>query len=397
LVVIRKIRPILGLKLAFFAAKSRGTGMTFADGGATWTGAGALGLAALFLGVGIALFWRWRRAAVREIAAVHASAARTEQLVGAVGAALADTQEGGRRSALLGELGTTLDLDAALRRALEAVSERTSADAAMIVLRQDDGEAVIAAFGLSEEESSRELIGLPPESGTARAVRLSYLYTPEDAANDEFRLTGGLAIPLAGQSGALIGTFATFWRRVERTLSDSELERFEDLSRVFGPALENARLFSEARRLADTDHLTGLHNARYFEERLGREIARARRYNRLLALLVFDVEQGGEADLAAVGGRMRAAVRATDIASHLGDGRFAVVLPEAAEADAERLHRRVQFALGGRVDSGTDGLRIHAGLVELRPEDDATAFRERAEAALEQAKQASADRLAAAQ
>ncbi|HLM93866.1 MAG TPA: diguanylate cyclase [Gaiellaceae bacterium] len=108
-------------------------------------------------------------------------------------------------------------------------------------------------------------------------------------------------------------------------------------------------------------------------------------------------EQGGGSTLVAAGERIRTAVRATDIASHRDEGRFAIILPEVAEADAERLHRRLQFALGGRVDSGADGVRIHAGLVELRAEDDATVFRERAEAALERAKQAAADRLSAAQ
>jgi len=57
----------------------------------------------------------------------------------------------------------------------------------------------------------------------------------------------------------------------------------------------------------------------------------------------------------------------------------------------------VQFALGGRVDSGTDGVLIHAGLVELRPEDDAVVLRERAEAALERVKRVAAERLSAAQ
>jgi diguanylate cyclase (GGDEF)-like protein len=413
--------------------------MTFADESATWTSAGALGLAALFLALGIVLFWRWRHAAAREIAAVQESASRTEHLVGEIHAALAEAREEGRRIALVGELGGTLDLDAALRRALQAVSELTGGDGAMIVLRQEEGEPITAAFGLSEEESSRELIGLPPDGGRARAarlsylysaeegepitaafglseeessreliglppdggraraVRLSYLYTAEEAANDEFRLCGGLAVPLLGESEGRIGTLAIFWRRVERALSDSELEQFEELSRVFGPALENARLFSEARRLTDTDHPTGLHNARYFDERLRREIARARRYDRRLGLLVFDLEQGGGADLGAAGERIQAAVRATDIASHLGEGRFAVILPEAAEADAERLHRRLQFALGGRVDSGPDGVRVHAGLVELRADEEAASFLERAEAALERANQATADRLSAAQ
>jgi diguanylate cyclase (GGDEF)-like protein len=385
------------LKLAYLRRNRGEPGLIFAAKSATWTSAGALGVAALFLAFGVFLFWRWRRAAAREIAAVYESTARTERLVGEVHAALADAQEEGRRITLLGELGGTLDLDAALRRALEAVSELTGADAAMIVLRQDEGEAITAAFGLSEHESSRELIGFPPGGGRARAVRLSYLYTAEEAANDEFRLSGGLAVPLLDESEQRIGTLAIFWRRVERTLSETELQAFEELSGVFGPALENARLFAEARRLADTDHLTALHNARYFEQRLGREIARARRYNRRLGLLLFDVEQGGGADLVTVGDRIRTAVRVTDVASHLGDGRFAVILPEAAEADAERLHRRVQFALGGRVDGGADGVRVHAGLVELRLEDDGSSFRERAQAALERVKDAAAERLSAAQ
>ncbi|MEO8290232.1 MAG: sensor domain-containing diguanylate cyclase [Gaiellaceae bacterium] len=366
---------------------------------ATWTGAGALGVSALFLALGLFLFWRWRRAAAREIAQVQETTSRTERLVGEVRAALADAQEEGRRMSMLGEFGTTLDLDAALRRALEAVSELTRADAAMIVLRPEEGEGepITATFGLSSDESSRELIGLPPDGGRARAVKLSYLYTPEEVANDEFRLSGGLAIPLVREDGERTGTLAIFWRRVERQLSDSELVQFEELSAVFGPALENARLFSEARRLADTDPLTGLHNARYFEQRFRREIARARRYDRKLGLLVFDVEQERGADLVSAGERIRSAVRASDIASHLGSGRFAVIMPEAAETDAERLHRRIQFALGGRLDGGADGVRIHAGLVELRGEDDATSFRERAEAGLERAKASLGDRVSAAQ
>lgn len=371
--------------------------MVVVSDSATWTGAGALGVAALVLTLGLFLFWRWRRAAAREVARIVEATARTERLLAEVRAALADAQEEGRRIALLGDVGTTLDLDAALRRALEAVSELTDADAAMIVLRQEEGEPVAAAFGLSSDEATRDLIGLPPDGANARAVKLSYLYTPDEVVNDEFRLAGGLAVPLVREDAERTGTLAIFWRRVERQLSDSELERFEELSSAFGPALENARLFSEARRLAHTDPLTGLHNARYFEQRLRREVARARRYDRRLGLLVLEVEQGEGGDLVAPGERIRSVVRASDIASYLGGGRFAVLLPEAAEADAERLHRRIQFALGGRVDAGGDGVRIHAGLVALRDEDDATAFRERAEAALERTRPSVSQGLTAAQ
>jgi len=256
------------------------------------------------------------------------------------------------------------------------------------VLRHDDEDPIMASFGLSGEESSRDLIGVPPEAGRARAVKLAYLYSAAEAANDEFRLSGGLAVPLADEDGERVGTLAIFWRRSEREVTDDELQRFEELAAAFGPALENARLYSEARRLADTDPLTNLRNRRYFEERLRRECARARRYSRALGLLIAEAD-GPLSDLLAAGERIRGVVRGTDVPCHLGEGRFAIIMPEAGQADAERLLRRLQFALGGRVDNGDDGVRLRAGLVELRTEDDARMFTRRAVEALERSKQAS--------
>jgi diguanylate cyclase (GGDEF)-like protein len=357
------------------------------DEGATWTGVSALALSALLLGLGIVLFARWRGAAAREIARIQATSERTERLLAELRRALGDAHAEGRRLSALGELGTTLDLDAALERALNAVSQLAEADAAMIVLHQHNGEPITATFGLTTEESARDLLGVPPEAGRARAVKLGYLYSADEAANDQFRLTGGLAVPLAAEDGERVGTLAVFWRRVERSIGDEELARFEQLASAFGPALENARLYSEARRLADTDPLTTLRNRRYFGERMRRECARARRYRRALGLLLFEAE-GGVDDLMAAGERVRGAVRGTDVACHLGEGRFAVIMPEAGQADVERLHQRLQFAVGGRVDNGDEGLRLYAGLVELRREDDASTFLRRAEDALARAGEA---------
>ena len=190
-----------------------------------------------------------------------------------------------------------------------------------------------------------------------------------------------------------MGTLAIFWRRSERPLENEELAGFEEIAAAFGPALENARLYSEARRLADTDPLTNLRNGRYFSERLRRECARARRYSRGLGLLLFEAQDAID-DLVGAGSRIQSVVRSTDVACHLGDGRFAVIMPEAAQADVERLHRRLQFALGGRVDNGDEAVRIHAGLVELREGDDSAMLLRRAEEALKRVKQASEERLA---
>jgi diguanylate cyclase (GGDEF)-like protein len=370
------------------------------DEAATWTGVGALALSALLLALGIILFARWRRAAAGELAQIRSTGERTEGLLTELQRALGGAKSEGRRLAALGEVGTTLDLDVALERALRAVTQLTEADAAMIVLPHEHEEAITATYGLTGEESVRDLLGIPPEAGAARAVKLGYLYTPEEAANDEFRLSGGLAVPLAAEHGERVGTLAIFCRRAEHQVVDEELARFEELAAAFGPALENARLYSEASRLADTDPLTNLPNRRYFSERLRRECARARRYGRGLGLLLFDARETIE-DLLGAGERIQSVVRSTDVACHLGDGRFAVIMPEAAHADVERLHRRLQFALGGRVDNGDEGVRLHAGLVDLREGDDGATLLRRAEEALERVKraseQATQDRLASAQ
>ena len=376
------------------AATGEGEELVLLDA-ATWTGVGALAVAALLLALGIVLFTRWRREAVSQMAQIRATGERTEKLLGHLSRALRDTREEAARLAARGEAGATLDLDEALERALRAVSDLAEADATLIVLGNGDA-AITASHGLTKQESMRDLPGIPPEAGSARAVWLSYLYSVEETVNDAFRLARGLAVPLASEDGHRVGTLAVFWRRADRSVNEQDLARFEEVAAAFGPALEHARLYAEARRLADTDPLTDLHNRRYFEERLRRECARARRYDRALGLLVFDAD-GALSDYASAGERIRGAVRGTDVAAHLGKGLFAVIMPEAAQADAERLHRRLQFALGGRVDGGGAGFKLRAGLVELRPDDDAQMFLSRARDALERARQAGGERLSAVQ
>jgi GGDEF domain-containing protein len=282
----------------------------------------------------------------------------------------------------LGEIGATIDLEGILERALEAATRVANAAAGMIVLNREDEEPLIATFGLSPEESSRELVGMPPEGGQARAITLTYRYSEDEADQDEFRLRGGLAVPVADHDGRRVGTLAVFWRRVEHEVGDDELVRLEGLTAALSPALDNAFRFEEVRRLADLDPLTGLHSRRFLHESLARECSRARRYERRLSLILLRVATPvTTALLADAGERLGSAVRGADLVCHLEDGRFAVLLPEAALADAERAYRRLQFAVGSKLAAdGRPGLP--AGIVELRPEDDPISFLQRAENAL---------------
>ena len=175
--------------------------------------------------------------------------------------------------------------------------------------------------------------------------------------------------------------------------------RLEELAERAGPAIENARRFREARRLADLDALTGLHNRRYFHETLAREVARAHRYNRKVALVVFDLDDfkdvndrighlAGDSVLAEASERLRDVVRSADVACRIGGDEFAVIMPESGLPDAERLHTRVRTPAPTGRSARRGRLFLSAGISELRPGDDSVALFERADEALYRAKEA---------
>jgi GGDEF domain-containing protein len=337
----------------------------------TWIAVGASALAALLLAACIVLAARLRRGDDSATRSGH-DAKRAWEEVRRERAASTLARSELHWLRLLAEVGAADDLESSLRRVLEAAAGLAEATAAMLVLPQPDGDPLAATFGLSAEESSRELLGMPPGGGDARAVSLSYRYSEEEAAHDEFRLTGGVALPVLDRDRSRLGTLAVFWRRVERELTEEELERLEGVTAALGPSLRNVFRFEELRRAVDRDVVTGLPGRRSLREALGVECARARRYTHPLSLLLL--RASGEERMRAAAGRLPSDVRTPDLVHHLGDGRFAVVLPESSLVDAERLSRRLRLALG-------EG-QTPAALVELRFEDDAVSLLDRAEAGL---------------
>jgi diguanylate cyclase (GGDEF)-like protein len=122
-------------------------------------------------------------------------------------------------------------------------------------------------------------------------------------------------------------------------------------------------------RLAMEDPLTGLPNRRAFDDRLGRELARSTRTLSPFALILADVNdlkrtndrhghRAGDQLISAVGDRLRAVARETDVAARLGGDEFGLLLTGVADdrALAAAVHR-VREALEGEVDCGS-GLRI---------------------------------------
>lgn len=107
------------------------------------------------------------------------------------------------------------------------------------------------------------------------------------------------------------------------------------------------------RELASRDGLTGLYNHRFFQEALELELARAQRYGRALALVIFDIDQfkkindtyghpSGDVVLACLSKAVQLLVRANDIVARYGGEEFAIVLPETDIEGATILAERVR-------------------------------------------------------
>ncbi|VAX33129.1 hypothetical protein MNBD_NITROSPIRAE03-917, partial [hydrothermal vent metagenome] len=151
--------------------------------------------------------------------------------------------------------------------------------------------------------------------------------------------------------------------------------------------VEKIRLFEETRRLSITDDLTGLYNVRFFYRSLESELARARRYQDVFCLVIFDIDdfkltndtyghQVGDDILREVAEIILNSARKTDIVARYGGEEFVIILPRTSKTEALLLADRIRERVEENVFNKNNHIKIHitvSGGISGFPEDGKTA------------------------
>lgn len=199
---------------------------------------------------------------------------------------------------------------------------------------------------------------------------------------------------------------------------DSESERLKDSENHIRALTEKVqKLESEGEQLrsrmqetqkqAYRDVLTGIPNRQAYEERIAEELARCRRYNSKLCMIVWDVDKfkavnddyghaAGDRVLKVVAETLQAHIRETDFLARFGGEEFVLLLPEtereAARQVADKLRSTIEDTPFHFRDSRVP-VTISGGIAELQKEENANQLFERADQSLYKAKQNGRNRI----
>jgi diguanylate cyclase (GGDEF)-like protein len=264
----------------------------------------------------------------------------------------------------LARLGETLSSTHDLTRILTVILET-----AMVSVRAESGSILFVSPGRNEL-TAKVTRGFDAQSAASHSVRFGDGVAGTVAATGEPRwgMVGAgahelhlgdgeppvravISVPFKS-SGRVIGVLNLYDRIDNLQFDEGDVATIRTFAAQASAAIDNVLLHQEAQRLSITDGLTGLWNYRYLQMNLAKEIERATRFRRPLALLVLDLDlfkrindqyghQRGDSVLIEVAQRVKGEIREVDTLARYGGEEFVLVLPETKLAGARQAAQRI--------------------------------------------------------
>lgn len=261
------------------------------------------------------------------------------------------------------ELNSILDENQLLHAYLLNLFGLLSPKIALILLNSENDPHTFTPIcyrGLSQEKA-RHLTIHSTDKFLEIFSKNKQVVTVEEQQNDNMAIdylkkvqsVGGYLIAPLTRRNKYMGLIILGEKFNKRTYSQSEKEMFSLLTNFLAVALSNVRLYKEMERVSVTDPLTNLFNRRYFENFLQNEIARARRFNQPLSLVMMDVDYfknyndvlghpAGDKLLKDLAKVLKKTARRSDIVARYGGEEFCVILPQISGKGASSFSERLR-------------------------------------------------------
>ena len=228
---------------------------------------------------------------------------------------------------------------------ISKISERPSAREACLV--------VIYGSELGKKHNvDRSILNL------GRSSRADIQIDQESVSRNHARIVSTGKALLLRDLGSTNGTYVNDDLIDEHVLHDGDLVKIGRtiLKFLSSGNIENA-YYEEIYRLTTIDGLTQINNKRFFLESLDRELSRAKRYNRSLSLLMFDIDRfksindnyghlAGDHVLKSLATLVKSKVRREDVFARYGGEEFTITLPENEAAGARAMAEKVRRLIG---------------------------------------------------
>lgn len=241
--------------------------------------------------------------------------------------------------------------------------------------------ALVVIYGL---DLGRKYDLTQPELVIGRSSKADISLDQESVSRNHARITNTTKGVRIQDLGSTNGTFINDDPvEGERELRNGDLVKIgRTIFKFIAGGNIEAAYHDEIYRLTTMDGLTQVHNRRYFDEQLDREVSRSRRYERVLSLVLFDIDHfkqindqhghlAGDYVLKHLASTVRVNLRREDVFARYGGEEFGIILPEVDPKGTRLLADKVRQMVAQQrfvFDKNQIPVTVSVGLATLLPD-----------------------------